>query len=268
MRQHDVLGGKVHLFKRPRSSKWQCWTYIAGKKRRKSTDTENLAAAKDFAEDWYLELVGKKRSGELREGRRFRDVTDQFMQKYRVLTQGQRNAKYVDGHQLRIDVHLLPFFGDDFLTDITSGRVQDYRVHRATSRISKKTGEPIRPARSTLHQEIVVLRQILKMAERYGWIPAVPNLSPVYKASGKISHRAWFSQAEYRQLYEATRARAQQPKTKRWKWESEQLHDYVLFMANTGLRPDEAARLEYRDVTTIWENRGPVRNLVSASRNG
>jgi integrase len=29
------------------------------------------------------------------------------------------------------------------------------------------------------------------------------------------------------------------------------MHDYVLFMANTGLRPDEAGRLEYRDVTIV-----------------
>jgi integrase len=29
------------------------------------------------------------------------------------------------------------------------------------------------------------------------------------------------------------------------------LHDYVLFMANTGLRPDEAGRLEFRDVKIV-----------------
>jgi integrase len=36
-----------------------------------------------------------------------------------------------------------------------------------------------------------------------------------------------------------------------WRWECEQLHDLVLFMANTGLRPDAAKRLEYRDVQII-----------------
>ena len=56
---------------------------------------------------------------------------------------------------------------------------------------------------------------------------------------------------EHRQLYEATRRRARNPKRKRFKWESEQLHDLVLFMANTGLRPDEAYRPEYRDVTIV-----------------
>jgi integrase len=54
-----------------------------------------------------------------------------------------------------------------------------------------------------------------------------------------------------KKLYEATRRRAQTPKQEQYRWECEQLHDYVLFMANTGLRPDEAMRLEYRDVQIV-----------------
>jgi integrase len=40
----------------------------------------------------------------------------------------------------------------------------------------------------------------------------------------------------------------------RYKWESEQLHDYVLFAANTGLRPDEAWGLQFRDVTIVEDD--------------
>jgi integrase len=109
----------------------------------------------------------------------------------------------------------------------------------------------MRPARSTMHHEIVTLRQVLKTANRHGWIDHVPDLSAPYKASGKISHRAWFSPEEYQTLYRATRARAKNPPHTKWKWECEQLHDYVLFMANTGLRPDEAGRLEFRDVVIV-----------------
>ena len=89
---------------------------------------------------------------------------------------------------------------------------------------------------------------MLKTAIRHGWLPHLPDLSAPYRASGKIAHRAWFSPEEYSALYQATRERAQQAQEKRWQWHCEQLHDYVLFMANTGLRPDEAARLEFRDV--------------------
>ncbi|MET0721805.1 MAG: hypothetical protein ABWY64_13340 [Tardiphaga sp.] len=31
------------------------------------------------------------------------------------------------------------------------------------------------------------------------------------------------------------------------------MHDLILFMSNTGLRPDEAMRLEYRDVTVAFD---------------
>ena len=66
-----------------------------------------------------------------------------------------------------------------------------------------------------------------------------------------MTHRAWFSPAEYKLLYEATRERARNPRNERWRGECEQFHDYVLFMVNTGLRPDEASRLEYRDVSVV-----------------
>jgi integrase len=66
----------------------------------------------------------------------------------------------------------------------------------------------------------------------------------------KVAHRAWFSPDEYRQLYTATRARANDKANHRRK-AAAHLHDYVLFMANTGLRPDEAARLQYRDVAIV-----------------
>jgi integrase len=41
------------------------------------------------------------------------------------------------------------------------------------------------------------------------------------------------------------------PRQPRFRWETEQLHDYVLFAANTGLRPDEVMRLQFRDVTVV-----------------
>src|SRR3546814_5428712 len=50
---------------------------------------------------------------------------------------------------------------------------------------------------------------------------------------------------------EATRERAKNPPKPRWREVCETFHDYVLFMGNTGLRPDESARLELRDVKIV-----------------
>ncbi len=251
--QHDLLGGRLHVYRRENSSYWQCSTYLNGKNWRASTKEDSLQRAKDFAEDWYLTLKGKHYAGVLSVGKTFKRASEVFLNEYEIITAGERNAKYVAGFALILRVHLLPFFGDKVLSEITPGMVQEYRIHRATSRKDKKTGEPKRPSRSTLHKEIIILRHVLKAGQRHGWITYIPDLSPPYKSSGKISHRAWFSPDEYKQLYQATRARAKSPPNPRWRKECEQLHDYVLFMANTGLRPDEAARLQFRDVAIVTD---------------
>jgi integrase len=250
---YELMGGKLHLYLRENSTNWQCSTVLAGKNWRKSTREDSFARAKVIAEDWYLELKGKMRSGELKFGKTFKDAAEKFLPEYQAITFGERSPKYVEGLGLMLRAHLLPFFGSTLLSEITPGLVQEYRIHRMTSRTDKKTGEPKRPARSTLQQEMVALRQVLKTANRHGWLPHLPDLTAPYKMSGKIGHRGWFSPEEYKQLYKATRARATKPKNPRWKKACENLHDYVLFMANTGLRPDEAARLEFRDVAIVTD---------------
>jgi len=262
--KHTILGGKVHVYRRDNSSLWQCSTYLAGKNRRVSTKEDGLAKAKDFAEDWYLGLRGKVRNGEITSEKTFREAAVQFEREYQIITEGQRNAEYVEGHSTRLRLHLVPFFGNMGLSEITPGQVQEYRIHRHEEAM-KEHGKP--PARSTMHQEIVVLRQTLKAAVRHRWLDRLPDLSEPYRASGKVSHRAWFSPEEYKQLYEATRRRAHAPKNPRYKWESEQLHDYVLFMANTGLRPDEANHLEYRDVKIV-EDEGSHETILEIDVRG
>jgi integrase len=240
------MGGKVHVYRRENSRYWQCSAYLAGKNRRISTKEESLSHAKEFAEDWYLEMRGKARAGEITRGHTFKQAADRFTREYEVITQGERNAKYVQDHQSRLRNHLIPYFGSMALSDITAGKVQEYRIYRLSC------GEGYKPpSRSTMHHEIVTLRQVLKTAMRHGWLKHLPDMSTPYGASGKITHRAWFSPEEYRQLYAATRAHMRKAKGRPWQWAAEQLHDYVLFMANTGLRPDEANCLQYRDLAVV-----------------
>jgi integrase len=250
MADHELMGGRLHVYKRDNSRYWQCSTYLGGRNRRTSTKEEGLAQAKDFAEDWYLELKGKHKRGEIRDGKTFREAATQFVREFTLMTFGQRNAHYVNQQSRRLENYLLPFFGDKLLTEITPTLVQEYRIDRRLKTL-EKTGKP--PARQTIHQEIVTLRHVLKTGNRNGWLPFLPDLSDPFRSSSKISHRAWFSPEEYKTLYAATRRRAQNPKQTQYSWECAQLHDYVLFMANTGLRPDEAARLEFRDVAIVTD---------------
>ncbi len=249
MSKHTIMGGKVHVYKRENSDYWQCSTYLLGRNRRVSTKEESLALAKEFAEDWYISLRGMGRSGEIHGEKTFKQAAQQYEREYEVITGGNRSPLYVKGNKTRLRNHLIPFFGSLALSEVTAGKVQDYRMHRLQNSDAEK-----RPAPSTMHQEIVALRQVLKTAIRHGWLKHLPDLSMPYKKAEKISHRAWFSPKEYKQLYEATRRRARAAKGTRHEWNTAQLHDFVLFMANTGLRPDEVKRIQYRDVTVVHDD--------------
>ncbi len=75
---HELMGGKLHVYKRENSDNWQCSTFLGGKNHRVSTKQDSLAHANDFAEDWYLELRGKFRRGEIKSGKTFDQAADQF----------------------------------------------------------------------------------------------------------------------------------------------------------------------------------------------
>ncbi len=257
--RHKLMDGEVQLYMRPTSPHWQCSCSIAGKQVRATTKEESLSRAKDVARDWYLGLMGKYRSGELKEGMSFKKATDLFLAEYTIITEGERSASYVESHGLRLRVHLMPFFGNMVVTEINAGTVQQYRAHRMTSRLDKD-GNPKRPSRSAIHHDIITLRHVLKTAHRHGALPNLPDISAPYKTSGKISRRAWFSPDEYKALYKATGERAKNPKNPRWRSACEDLHDYVLFMVNSGLRPDEAKRVQVRDVEIVKD--GPNEEAI------
>lgn len=260
---HKLMGGKLNVYRRENSRFWQCSTFMKGKNFRSSTKEESLEHAKQMAEDWFLDLTARARTGTLQVGKSFKEVTGVFIKEYETTTQGHRSPKWVQGHKDRLRLHLLPYFGAMPVAAINGGVVQDYRVQRATKpadwediqaeRVAE--GKPYRqwkpPARNTLHNEVVTLSMVLKTALRYQWVSHLPDIRDPYRKKSKVEHRPWFTPNEYRALYKATRKNAAKMKKSRYGWYAEQLHDYILFMANTGMRPDEAKQLQFRDVEIV-----------------
>ncbi|ATQ43136.1 integrase [Caulobacter mirabilis] len=242
-----MFDGRLQVYRRDKGRTWQCAARVGGERFRESTGEEDLDRAKDVAEEWYLRLRGMVRNGEIKpKERSFGEAADHYMRQARVLAATVRSPKYIELLDLRMKRHIVPFFGTTPLPEVNRGLVQTYRVARAEETIAR-TGKP--PSRSTMNQEIVHIRQVLKHAEGLGWLSHLPNLTMPYMTQGKRERRAWFSPEEYKQLYTATRRRAESSDGRRgWKKRYQDLHDYVLFVGNSGLRPDESARLEIRDI--------------------
>ncbi|WP_035423696.1 site-specific integrase [Asticcacaulis benevestitus] len=261
MPTHEILGGKVQLFQR--GNIWFARASVDRQQIKKSTGKDSLSLAQEVAEDWYLGLRGKSRAGlPLKEKREpsFNDMADLFEAEYEIITEGERSPAWVASHKARLRLHLRPFFGNKGISTITSGDVQNYRLQRAQQfgRLPPRGADgefikpPKAPSRSTIHDEIGTLSLVLQTAVRHSKMAGMPMLSSPYKKQKKVFHRPWFTGDEYKQLYKATgKAAKAAPDAHRWNYE--QLHDQILFMGNTGLRPDEAKRLEHRDVTVAMD---------------
>jgi hypothetical protein len=71
-----------------------------GKNRRRTTKEESLSHAKEIAEDWYLELRGKARAGQLASEPTFKRAADQFLEEHETITNGQRSESWVKSYEL------------------------------------------------------------------------------------------------------------------------------------------------------------------------
>jgi integrase len=245
METHDLFDGKLRLYRRKESPYWQCTAFLGEKKWRVTTKEKSLPHAVDVAKDWYQTLREDLACGAVKPYRPFRDVAAAFCQEYETLLRDERSPQHIKSHAAAVRLYLDPFFGRMAIDAIKTGTAMDFRVWRAKLAV-EKYGKPAAP--QTLKSDIVTLRMILKFAERKGWIDHLPDLSEPYPVYEKPNHRAWFSPKEYFQLCKATWAYVERPPEGVRLALCQQLHDYVVFMANTGLRPDEASHLELRDV--------------------
>jgi integrase len=289
---HTMFDGRLQVYRRADGKTWQCAARVGGERFRESTRETELARAKDVAEEWYLDLRGRLRNGEIiRREKTFGEAAQHYMGHARVLAASTRSPAYVKNLELRMNASLLPFFEKVPLSKVNRGLVMEYRVKRMEETIAKRLalavagaerkakkllakanvteeqraailkdcerekaeakGKPL--SRSSNSQELVHIRQVLKHAEGLGWIDHVPSLDMPYKSQSKRERRAWFSPEEYKQLYTATNAKKERPGRNGWGPRYADLHDMVLFMANSGLRPDELLRLEIRDVVIEWD---------------
>ena len=267
------MDNKVQLYMRPNSPHWQCACSVAGKQLRATTKEESLSRAKDVARDWYLGLLGKYRAGELKAGqevpRGLRAIRARIRDHYTGPAERQTTSLITSGGSRTTST---PFSEKVVHRHHAGVRIphspDEDRIHRSSvRRVGTRTGSRPNAASDALHQEIVCLRQISK-------VPPTGTVGSTICPICQQPFRAFRAKSRIARGFRSTNiesfttprgdGREMNPPKKRWRWSCEQLHDYVLFMANTGLRPDEALRLQFRDVEIVEDEATSETILVIA----
>ena len=207
----------------------------------RSCRTTDEYAARRFAEDLYYELEGKSRRGEVIQSPSFADVFGEWKKDYPIEMRG-RTQQYIDGNIRRGELYLAPFFGKTSMDQINERLMSSYFLNRRSS----ENGSP--PENVTLRHEATVLRHILRYARTKGYIPAVP---PIPQPKMKVNPRPDIPRQEWRKLYTYLRTYVSQSQDKRRYRERLYLQNWILILANTGMRVGELRRVRWRDVSQV-----------------
>lgn len=217
----------------------------------KSAKTKDDYEARRFAEDLYYELEGKARRGEPIRTPTFRRVFQEWA-KAQNIDLSVRSKKYVNGNVRRVELWLLQYFADTAIDVVNENRLGDYAEWRQS--------QMKRPAVHTLKNERTALNQMLRFAKRRGYIREIPEF---YIKSAKGNARSDLPESEWLTLvesFEAYLARARGRRVRRARF---YLKQYVLLLAQSGIRVGEARRLKWRDLSQTKTLTGDIRVVLT-----
>jgi integrase len=275
--EFKIRDGKVLIYRRGDSNKhWNCRIKFPGKPYvRRSLKTESREEAKRLAGELYDELSYKKKRGLSVSSRKFRGVCDAYIKDLeKKVKLGSAAPKRLKDYKRIIESYLKPYFGGKDTDKISDADLHKYRDWREAFWITGKGAETqyieyerngktirapkkkaMRPSARTLGIEDTVLRQVFDFARKTGYVSA--EEVPVIKSKrAKANRRPAFTLDEYKVLWRASLKRYKKASREWVRNQRQLLHDYILIMVNSGMRPVEAATLRWRDVVRFDGNDG------------
>jgi len=245
---------KLRLDKRAGSDNWYArLTLPSGKRLIKTTKTDDLEVAKEVALRLYYEVDARIQNKLPATTRKFNDVARHAIHRMEAeLEQGAGKQAYKDYIQV-LNKWLIPYFGGTDIAKLDLAAVTAFDAWR-----TERNGKV--PAQSTINNHNAALNRVLDEAELNGWI--VKSLRPTLLNKGvKTESRGSFTVEEYRTIYTALRSYHKQTTNEKSAATRETLRNYVLFLANTGVRHGtEALGLCWRNIE--WYERDGERYLA------
>jgi integrase len=247
---------------------WYCRIKLAGQDRYKriSLKTANIDEATVAALRHDIAIETKLQHQLPVFEKPFREVALEYSEHQRRLSEiGQithRRWITLDGH---IRLHLIPYIGNVQITLVTEEKWTEYPFWRKKNNAPKKLRKhplhktvkvPLKndghenhgPAKAgTIRTEMITFRAIMRFAAKKKYIPAT------HVPSGNMpedrARREAFTSEEYKALYTYARDKwIDRPGTALNHWYRRMAYQFMLVMANTGMRNSEARNLKWRDV--------------------
>jgi integrase len=241
-----LLDGEVRLFRRNNSRAWQATFKLGGRWVRITTKQKILADAKERARELYYEYRAREKNGLPIISKRFADVAKVVISEMdRQLEAGVGKRSFRD-YKIVLEKYLIPYFGDKFITSINYEELQKFAKWRAD-----KMGRE--PKASTLNTHNSALNRVFDEAVAHGYINRTHV--PVLINKGRDSERRPdFRRDEYAKMIRALPSWIDAGRKGKSRDMRYLLRDYILVLANTGIRHGtEAENLRWKHVHLFEE---------------
>jgi integrase len=242
-----ILEGRATLFKRPNTPHWQLRYKAHGEWIRATTKCEELAEAKQVATDIVVEASYKEKHNLPIVNKRFKSVAKLTIRRLQELqSSGRGKETYLTYIQV-INKYLIKFFGNHNVDKITNPLLIKFDKWRI-----EEMGRV--PSASVLNNHNSALNKVFDEAIERGYMTKFQI--PLLRNEGKKSERRPdFTIEDYVKLYKSMRTWAPSGRKGHERLFRETLRNYVLVLANTGIRAGtEAMNLRWKHVAFFKEN--------------
>jgi hypothetical protein len=245
----------LQLYRIPASGVWQVRLFVGRKYLRKSTRCERKAEAIKFAKRFYDEVKLAERLDFDIHRDTFAACANLLMKRQQALVdRGERDDRFISEDRYKLAKDILPYFGTMAVADITAQTLDDY-----IDRISRE--RKLSPA--TLSRHLVVIRKVLKEAQRRGYLKALPLVPTIRR---RDNPRPYFTDSEYRRLWRMAAKLAKKDLKVRYVPLTEEIWDFIVFHVNVFVRLSDLKTLKHRHVQVVKEKNGPQYLLLSATK--
>ena len=242
--------GEIYLFVRGDYKKptWFCRIKVPGMLGyvSRSTRTTDEHLAFKFADNLYHQHLVKVLGGQVSNGLKITAGIDRYIERF------EPDVKQSVQYRILLLKRVKPLIGRQTFDDLT------------TATISKLTDDLRKATKSgsmspnTVKRIYNDLRHFFRWCVEEGLLKEIPKFPRI---NGEKSRRPHFNDVEWRKITRHLRefAKVENRKTRR---DRKMLVNYVLILANTGIRVGEARTLKWRDIREVDGGTGKPKNVV------
>lgn len=202
----------------------------------RSTRSTDEHQAYKFADDLYHQLLVKAYSGQSEKGTKVSVGINAYIERFETET-GQLSVRY----RILLLKRVLTHIGKQTFEGLTTASIS-----KLTDDLRKSTKKGIMSPNTTkrVHND---LRHFLRWCVEEGYFKEIPKFPRI---NGEKSRRPHFNETEWRKITRQLREFVKVPNRKTLR-DRTMLVNYVLILANTGIRVGEARTLKWRDIREV-----------------